>query len=84
MSPHLMGWYRSETFNQDGIKSGNLTAYIGSSAGAGYFPEDVIVSGAESYPIECTVRPYPTFEGRAELMTQRGANLCGFASDEAP
>lgn len=81
--PHLMGWYRSETFNQDGIKSGNLAAYIGSSAGAGYFPEDVIVSGAESYPIECTVRPYPTFEGRAELMTQRGANLCGFASDEA-
>lgn len=81
--PHMMGWYKSETFNQDGIKSGNLLAYIGSSAGAGYFPEDVIVSGAESYPIDCSVLPYPTFEGRAELMTQRGANLCGFASDEA-
>lgn len=80
--PHLRGWYRSETFNQDGIKSGNLVAYIGSSAGAGYFPEDVIVSGAESYPIGCSVLSYPTFEGRAELMTQRGANLCGFVTDE--
>lgn len=80
--PHMMGWYRSETFNQDGIKSGNLVAYIGSSAGAGYFPEDVIVNGKESYPIQCSVLPYPTFAGRAELMTQRGANLCGFASDD--
>ena len=32
--PHIKGWYESRTYNQDGIKSGRLMAYIGSSAGA--------------------------------------------------
>ena len=79
--PHLMGWYRSSTFNQDGVKSGKLMAYIGSSAGAGYFPSEVIVNESRSYPVDCRVLPYPTFEGRDGYMTQRGANMCAFASD---
>lgn len=79
--PHLMGWYRSETYNQDGVKSGKLAAYIGSSAGAGYFPEEVIVNEGKRYPIECRALSYPTFEGKKDYMTQRGANLCAFSSD---
>ena len=79
--PHLMGWYSSETYNQDGVKSGKLVAYIGSSAGAGYFPEEVIVNEGKRYPVECRVLSYPTFEGKREYMTQRGANLCAFSSD---
>ncbi len=79
--PHMMGWYKSSTFNQDGVKSGKLQAYIGSSAGAGYFPSEVIVNETRSYPVECRVLPYPTFQGRDGYMTQRGANMCAFASD---
>lgn len=79
--PHIMGWYESNTFNQDGIKSGKLAAYIGSSAGAGYFPREVVVDENVAYPVECRVLPYPTFEGRPDYMTQRGANLCAFESD---
>lgn len=79
--PHIMGWYKSSTFNQDGVKSGKLMAYIGSSAGAGYFPGEVIVNEKKSYPVECRVLPYPTFKGRDGYMTQRGANMGAFVSD---
>ena len=81
--PHMMGWYKSSVFNQDGVKSGSLLAYIGSSAGAGYFPKEVIVDGENQYPIECSVRPYPTFEGGHGYMSQRGADMGIFRSGEA-
>lgn len=79
--PHIRGWYKSNTYNQDGIKSGTMLAYIGSSAGAGYFPSEVIVSEDQGYEIECKVFPYPTFEGMPDYMTQRGADMGIFTSD---
>ena len=51
--PHIKGWYESRTYNQDGIKSGRLMAYIGSSAGAGFFPQLVIEDEKQSHPISC-------------------------------
>lgn len=80
--PHINGWYKSNVYNQDGIKSGNTIAYIGSSAGASFFPEEVIVNENESYPIKCQVFQYPVFAGGSDYMTQRGANMAVFASDE--
>ncbi|WP_373265845.1 extracellular solute-binding protein [Hungatella hathewayi] len=80
--PHINGWYKSSVYNQDGLKSGSLLAYIGSSAGAGYFPREVIVDGKNQYPIECRVRPYPTFEGGRGYMAQRGADMGIFRSSE--
>ncbi|MBT9779459.1 extracellular solute-binding protein [Clostridium sp. MCC353] len=80
--PHIMGWYKSQIFNQDGIKSGNLICYIGSSAGAGYFPKHVILNEQNEYEIECRVFPYPVFNGGQEYMTQRGANMGVSASDK--
>lgn len=79
--PHIKGWYKSNVYNQDGIKSGNLLAYIGSSGGAGYFPDKVIVDENQGYPIECGVYAYPTFEGAPKYMTQRGADMGIFSSD---
>lgn len=73
--PHIKGWYKSNTYNQDGIKSGNLLAYIGSSAGAGYFPDEVVIDENKAEPIECAILPYPTFEGANVYMTQRGAGM---------
>lgn len=81
--PHMKGWYKSSVYNQDGVKSGSLLAYIGSSAGAGYFPKEVIVDGDNQYPIECSVRPYPTFEGGGGYMAQRGADMGIFRSSES-
>lgn len=79
--PHLNGWYKSERYNQDGIKSGRLMAYIGSSAGAGFFPDQVITGRDQGYPIECRIYNYPAFEGGNSYMPQRGANMCMFTSD---
>ena len=81
--PHIKGWYESSVYNQDGIKSGRLMAYIGSSAGAGFFPREVIESENQSHVIECESLPYPTFQDGTSYMTQRGANMAVFASDTA-
>lgn len=59
--PHIKGWYESRTYNQDGIKSGRLMAYIGSSAGAGFFPQVVIEDEKQSHPISCKSYAYPVF-----------------------
>lgn len=56
-------------------------AYIGSSAGAGFFPAEVIESESRSHTIACEALPYPTFQGSEAYMTQRGANIAAFASD---
>lgn len=79
--PHIKGWYKSDRYNQDGIKSGNLIAYIGSSAGAAFFPDEVITGKEKSYPVESRVLSYPYFEGGEHYMPQRGANMCVFTSD---
>lgn len=80
--PHVKGFYESRAYNQDGVKSGRILAYIGSSAGAGFFPEEIIEDEENTYPIECECLPYPTFRGGDKYMTQRGANMSVFASDE--
>lgn len=80
--PHIMGWYESRVYNQDGVKSGNLIAYIGSSAGAGFFPDEVIEDEDKSHPVECRCLPYPVFRNGEKYMTQRGANMGVFTSDE--
>lgn len=79
--PHIKGWYASGVYNQDGIKSGKLAAYIGSSAGAGFFPEEVIVDEKHTYPVECECLPYPVFQGGEPYMTQRGADMAVIASE---
>ena len=81
--PHIKGWYESRTYNQDGIKSGRLMAYIGSSAGAGFFPQVVIEDEKQSHPISCGSYAYPVFQGGTPYMGQSGANMAVFASDES-
>lgn len=81
-TPHINGWFKSSVYNQDGIKSGRLMAYIGSSAGAGFFPDEVIKDDNTSYPIECEILPYPTFQNGSVYMTQRGADMAAFSSDK--
>lgn len=80
--PHIKGWYKSSVYNQDGIKSGKLMAYIGSSAGAGFFPSEVIEDENSFYEIECSALPYPSFQTGSGFMTQRGANIAAFAADQ--
>lgn len=63
----------------------SLTAahYIGSSAGAGFFPQVVIEDEKQSHPIACGSYAYPVFQGGTSYMGQRGANMAVFSTDES-
>lgn len=80
--PHIKGWFESVFYNQDAIKSGRLIAYIGSSAGSGYFPSNVTIDAKNCYPIDCSVVSYPAFNETKRYMAQRGANIAIVKSDE--
>lgn len=80
--PHIKGWFESSFYNQDAIKSGRLIAYIGSSAGSGYFPSTVTIDANNCYPINCSVVSYPAFSETTRYMAQRGANIAIVKTDE--
>lgn len=80
--PHIKGWFESAFYNQDAIKSGRLIAYIGSSAGSGFFPSTVTIDASNNYPIRCSVVSYPAFDETTRYMAQRGANIAIVKTEE--
>lgn len=80
--PHLKGFYETAIYCADGVKSGDLISYLGSSAGAAYFPSEVTLNSKYSYPIEGMILPYPTFKNAKPYSSQRGAGMSITTSDE--
>lgn len=70
-------------FSSDDAKIGTVIAYIGSTAGAGYFPDKVTLSQSEVYTIDSLVLPYPCFDGGKLVAAQNGAGMSITKSDEA-
>ncbi len=63
-------------FRSDDIKTGNIIAYVGSSSGVSFFPEEVNTESGERYPIEMEVLPSPGFPGEnADYAVQQGAGM---------
>ena len=82
--PYIKGYFASSgRFRSDDIKTGNIIALVGSSSGATFFPNQVIVSDTESYPIEVEVFACPRFEGGAPYAVQQGAGMVVTAGSEA-
>ncbi|GKH64788.1 lipoprotein [Eubacteriales bacterium] len=82
--PYIKGYFASSgRFRSDDIKTGNIIALAGSSSGATFFPNQVIVSDTESYPIEVEVFACPRFEGGAPYAVQQGAGMVVTAGSEA-
>lgn len=74
--PFVRGWYAKRgPFCTDDARTQTIIAYIGSSAGAGYFPVEVSEGGSPR-SIVCTVLPYPRFEGGRPSAMLQGAGLC--------
>lgn len=81
--PYIKGYFdASGKFRSDDIKTGNLISFVGSSAGATFFPEEVTLSDTETYPIEMEVYECPQFEGGEEYAVQQGAGMVVLKSDE--
>lgn len=74
--PYVKGYFASSgRFRSDDIKIGNIISFIGSSSGASFFPNEVILNDEESYPIESNVIASPIFEGQNKVAVQQGAGM---------
>lgn len=74
--PYVKGYFASSgRFRSDDIKTGHIAAFVGSSSGATFFPQQVIVSDTQSYPVENKVFPCPQFAGGEPYAVQQGAGM---------
>lgn len=82
--PYAKGYYANlGKFCSDDEKTGDILAYTGSSAGAGYFPQDVTLNQNQVYPIESEVLPYPSFQMGETCAILQGAGFSITQSDSA-
>ncbi len=80
--PYINGWFGAYgRFRSDDAKTGDLIAFVGSTAGAYYFPEQVTLEDDTSYPIEAAVFPAPCFDGVKPSAIQQGAGMAVVSSD---
>ena len=82
--PFVQGYFAaSGRFRSDDVKTGNILSFVGSSSGATFFPQQVILSDTESHPIEMAVFPCPRFEGGGAYAVQQGAGMVVTTGTEA-
>ncbi len=74
--PYINGYFASSgKFRSDDIKTGNILAFIGSSAGSTFFPDQVTLDDTRSYPIEMEALACPRFENGENYSVQQGAGM---------
>ncbi|WP_283407956.1 extracellular solute-binding protein [Anoxynatronum buryatiense] len=80
--PYIKGYYeKTGRFSSDDAKTGTVMAYVGSTAGAAYFPMEVTFSQQNIRTIEPLILPYPYFENGERYAVQQGAGMCITKSD---
>ncbi|MFY0937538.1 extracellular solute-binding protein [Clostridioides difficile] len=74
--PYINGYFASYgKFRSDDAKTGDILALVGSSSGAAYFPDRVMLNDNESYNIETSVFQAPRFKGEGKYAVQQGAGM---------
>ena len=74
--PFIKGYFAaSGRFRSDDVKTGNIISLVGSSSGATYFPEEVVIDDTEIHPVEMEVLPCPQFAGGRPYAVQQGAGM---------
>ena len=74
--PYVKGFFASSgRFRSDDMKTGNVLAFVGSSAGCTFFPDHVTNGDGDSYDIEVKTYQAPKFEGGADYAVQQGAGM---------
>lgn len=74
--PYVNGYFASSgKFRSDDIKTGNILAFVGSSAGATFFPDQVTLDDEHTYPIEMKALTCPKFEDGEDYAVQQGAGM---------
>ncbi len=74
--PYVKGYFASSgRFRSDDVKTGNILAFVGSSSGATFFPDKVVLGDVEEKPIEMKVFVCPQFEDSLGYAVQQGAGM---------
>lgn len=74
--PYINGYFSAVgRFRSDDIKTGNIISFVGSSSGATFFPDKVILNDEDSYPIETEVLQAPQFADSKGFAVQQGAGM---------
>ena len=69
-------------YRADDMKTNDVVAYIGSSAGFKYFPDEITIDANTTEQTQLLVMPYPVFEGKKKVTIQQGAGMSVIKSDE--
>ena len=81
--PYISGYYLEEgRFRSDDLKTGKLIAYVGSSSGAVYAPDQVTYDDGSTETVRCDILPLPGFAGEPSCAVQQGAGAVMFRTDE--
>lgn len=81
-APYIKGYFaKAGRFSSDDAKIGKIISYVGSTAGASYFPTEV-ADGETSFPIEALTLSYPYFKEGKPYAIQQGAGMSIAKSDK--
>ncbi len=74
--PYLQGFFSAEAgYRSDDVASGEIIAYVGSTASSYYFPPQAKNLAGDYGDIQCITLPYPVFEGGDAVAVQQGAGM---------
>ena len=74
--PFVKGYFSAGgNFRNDGLRTGKLIAYVGSSSSGTYFPDIVTTGDTSSHSIELKVLQAPQFDGGEAVAVQQGAGM---------
>lgn len=74
--PMVKGWYGAYSFyRSEDVQTGDLVMYVGSTAGAGFFPQTVTFADNTKRDIELKALPYPVLENGKNAAVQQGAGV---------
>lgn len=81
--PYVKGFYtKIGKFASDDFKTNDIIASVSSSAGATFFPKEIIVTGDQTKKISYLVLPIPDFEGCQPYAVSQGAGMAVTKTDE--
>lgn len=74
--PYIKGYFSSNgRFRSDDVRTGKVISFVGATSGATFFPDEVVVTDNESYPIEAYVMEPPVFKDGQSYAVQQGAGM---------
>ncbi|MCL1884525.1 MAG: extracellular solute-binding protein [Defluviitaleaceae bacterium] len=72
-TPFISGYFAADAnFRTDDVRVGDLLAFVGSTAAAAFFPEDVTID-SETHNITARALPPPGFFGASNVLVKQGA-----------